>query len=769
VNRRTLGVIGGSATTIALLAAAMQYPAAASPPADPSSERQSAAAAKKDDRPDRLESKRRELNQLAAELVLNGDRVVSDRGGSKAVRVAPGQWAQYGLQSSDQLLSFLVEFGDKKDPRFPDAPAGPLHNEIPEPDRFTDNSTYWKPDFSRQHFMDMFFNGMDDQNGESFKALYEEMSSGRYTVNGDVGDWVKVENNQASYGETESHTDMTRFIDDTAEAWYDKQIADGKSKADIQEYLQTFDQWDRYDLDGDGDFDEPDGYIDHFQAIHAGEGEEAGAPSSSIWSHRWAVNQNGFYTDEDGTPEAGPVGGIEIGDSGFRIRDYTTEPENGGLGVFAHEYAHDLGLPDLYDTAGGENGTGFWTLMSSGSWLSHGDGAIGTTPNHMGPWEKFQLGWLDYGVARAGETSTHKLGPSYHATKKKQALITILPKKQVATNLGAAAEGNDYFYSGRGDYRTATLTSPTFTVPADGDLAAKVNYEIELDWDYAYAEISTDGGQSFTPLETNLSTDTDPEGQNDGHGITGTSGGQWVDLTADLSEYAAEQAQIRFRMFNDASINEMGLKVDAISVGSALNEGAENGAPGWTLDKFVIAENGVTEAEYSNYYIAENRQYLGYDKTLAEGPYNFGWGATKPNWVEHFPYQNGLLVWYWNTQYADNNTSQHPGGGEVLPIDARAKALRWSDGTVARNRIQTFDATFGLERTDPISLHRETEAGMTTLQVPSQPAVPVFDDTNPMAYYDPANPRGSVLVAGSGTTMRVVSSNRNGMMQVRVN
>ena len=53
-----------------------------------------------------------------------------------------------------------------------------------------------------------------------------------------------------------------------------------------------------------------------------------------------------------------------IGDSGIWIGDYTTEPENGGLGVFAHEFGHDLGLPDLYDTAGGDNGTGFWTLMS---------------------------------------------------------------------------------------------------------------------------------------------------------------------------------------------------------------------------------------------------------------------------------------------------------------------------------------------------------------------------------------------------------------------
>ena len=35
---------------------------------------------------------------------------------------------------------------------------------------------------------------------------------------------------------------------------------------------------------------------------------------------------------------------------GVWVGDYTMQPENGGLGVFAHEYAHDLGLPDQYDT-----------------------------------------------------------------------------------------------------------------------------------------------------------------------------------------------------------------------------------------------------------------------------------------------------------------------------------------------------------------------------------------------------------------------------------
>jgi hypothetical protein len=87
---------------------------------------------------------------------------------------------------------------------------------------------------------------------------------------------------------------------------------------------------------------------------------------------------------------------------------------------------------------------------------------------------------------------------------------------------------------------------------------------------------------------------------------------------------------------------------------------------------------------------------------------------------------------------------------------------------VARNRIQSFDATFGKQATDPISLHRETAAGMTTLTVGAQAAVPVFDDADPNRYYDAANPQNSVKVAGTGTTIEVVSSNSQGMMSVRV-
>ena len=175
--------------------------------------------------------------------------------------------------------------------------------------------------------------------------------------------------------------------------------------------------WDRNDYDGDGNFDEPDGYIDHFQAVHAGMGEEVGGGAqggAAIWSHRWFAyyNMAGLLG-----PAFNKAGGVRIGNSDYWVGDYTVEPENGGVGVFAHEFGHDLDLPDLYDTNGADNSTGFWTLMSSGSYGSDGKVDIGSKPVHMGAWEKLQLGWLKYEVAHAGKKSEHKLGPATYNTQ----------------------------------------------------------------------------------------------------------------------------------------------------------------------------------------------------------------------------------------------------------------------------------------------------------------------------------------------------------------
>ena len=175
------------------------------------------------------------------------------------------------------------------------------------------------------------------------------------------------------------------------------------------------------------------------------------------------------------------------------------------------------------------------------------------------------------------------------------------------------------------------------------------------------------------------------------------------------------------------------------------------------------------------YYLIENRQYVGYDETLATGPYNFSKGITPPNWVEFFPFRPGMLVWLVDDGFADNNTSTHPGGGAALPVDAFAEPFTYIDGTYPCNRRQPFDATFGLGTNPEPCLHKEVLVGkgkkatVQTLEAcaPARNQLATFDDTDPYAYWSAANPQNSVKVAGVGVKA-TVTENSGGFLTVEV-
>lgn len=802
MNRRITSVVG-TVAALGLAASAVPGSAIAAPDDDLIPFAGEPQQVRPDNHRDPLMEKRSALRQRAVDDLVAGKARTVGKGKNRTIRLADGTEVDYPVNRTAQLLTFLIEFGDGEgNPDFPDNTAGPTHNQIAEPSA-DDNTTYWKSDFSRQHFLDMFFNGMDEQDGESFHDVYREMSSGRFDLQGDVSDWVQVEHPAAYYqtavdddedpatpvvGE-ENGAAMTSFLTDGSDAWYDAQVAAGKTPEQIKAYLQGFDVWDRFDYDADGDYNEPDGYIDHFQAIHAGEGEEAGAATWNIWSHRSSVNQNG-----DVGPDFNKNGGVQIGDTGLWIRDYTTEPENGGLGVFAHEFGHDLGLPDYYDTVDGDNGTGFWNLMSSGSWMGHGDGATGTTPNHMGATEKLFLGWYgtdDLAIVDSDDAPKQVvLGPSYHATAVgAQAVAVNLPKGKATVEVVEpdTGGGTHYLYSGNGDERVATATSPAVTVPADDPtFSARVSYSIEDDWDYAHLKVSTDGGDTWTYVETNRSTTTDPNQQNAGFGITGCSGTRtagvcdnaWADLTADLTAYAGDEVQLQLEMFNDAAYHELGFSIDTITLGDEVVTDVEDGAEDWTLDGFRVMDGASYDVVFDQYYLAENRQYQGYDKTLAQGPYSADYPETNPDKVDQFPYQDGLLVWYANGLYLDNNASSHPGGGQALPVDANPEYELWHRGDTgapyahANGRLNSYDSTFDVDQTDALHLVSESAAtGGLTYDVEARPGVSVFDDTDPDAYWDDTYARSawfSTKVAGEGVMMQVLSSDEStGRMVVK--
>jgi len=359
-----------------------------------------------------------------------------------------------------------------------------------------------------------------------------------------------------------------------------------------------------------------------------------------------------------------------------------------------------------------------------------------------------------------------------------------LPDKQVTTNIGSAYAGSYFYHSGSGNDLDNNMTRPITLGAGPITLSFQARYQTETCWDYAYLEVSTNGGASFSSIPTSVSTNLNENGQNFGNGITGTSGSGhvcdqfftpvWVPVTADLSAYANSTIQLRFRYWTDGAVVGQGFGVDDIAITGQATDGAETD-PGWTYAGFSRT-TGTTVTPYFNAYVAEFRQYRGYDRSLQSGPYNFT-GAT---FVEHFPYQDGLLISYWDSSFSDNNVGDHPGGGLILPIDSHPGILHWSNGgvgSVARPRIQSYDATFTLAPTDAITLHNGP--GGSTLTVPSQAGGSTFNDNN--SYWvngDPGDAAGntryqsewnSVNNPHTGTTIRIQNIDSAGFMQVRVN
>jgi immune inhibitor A len=735
-----------------------------------------------DELPNPQEDKRRALRQEALRQVIQGTAKVQQRNGSSVVKL-PGtssstaagaggaRYVELARQKTDKIFVVLAEFGDQRDPAYPDqdtdpatpGPAvfnGPLHNSIPQPDPSLDNSTVWQPDYSPEHYRQLYFG--TGPGVESLKTYYETQSSGRYSVDGEVSDWVKVKYNEARYGRSNGFpcagivcSNTWDLLRDALNQWVADQKAAGRTDAQIKADLAQYDQWDRYDHDGDGNFNEPDGYIDHFQIVHAGGDQADGDPAQgedAIWSHRWYA-----YINQAGTsgPAANPLGGTEIGDTGMWVGDYTIQPENGGLSVFAHEYGHDLGLPDDYDTAGGVGEpVEWWSLMAQSRLSAQGE-SIGTRPGDIGAWQKLLLGWLDYAVVPAGYKGTMDLGPEEYNSDNPQAAIVLLPKKTVTTQLATPPSGSHEWWSGSGDALDNTLTRQVTLPAGPAALDFKAKWDIEDcgpdPCDYAYVEVNT--GSGWTAIPGSI---TDPT---QGNGIKGTTA-TWVPAEFDLSAYAGKTIGLRLRYVTDPAAGGLGFFADDISVTGGghqlFSDGAETLDPAWTADGFTRS-TGTKTQEYDNFYIAGNRSYTGFDAHLQTGPYNFGFATAKPDLVEHFAYQQGLLVSYWDTSQDDNNVSQHPGEGLNLYVDSHPKTLYRSDGQPWRTRVQMYDAPFSTKNTDSMVLHVDG----TTSRIKSQGGHPVFDDTDD--FFDPVQVDHGVKLRNAGVKIQVVSENGTSM------
>lgn len=141
--------------------------------------------------------------------------------------------------------------------------------------------------------------------------------------------------------------------------------------------------------------------FDHFVFYHSGPGSEtSNNPTGFIWSvylpPTFLPRTSKGFSSPQGSQGPGDSGIVEaptINGTDFPGMIIVPETESQGvnpLGVACHEYGHQLGLPDLYNTDTGGSAVGGWTVMDSG--LYEGS-PPGSKPAHQDAWSKQFLGF----------------------------------------------------------------------------------------------------------------------------------------------------------------------------------------------------------------------------------------------------------------------------------------------------------------------------------------------------------------------------------------
>jgi M6 family metalloprotease-like protein len=232
--------------------------------------------------------------------------------------------------------------------------------------QFTDLSGF----YTQQQFQAQLYDGPNATG--TVTEYYSEVSYDQLYFTGDAQGWYNVLGPIQNYSPGSS-SGGPKFVVELIQA--------SDPTLNYADYIQYYDAQNKP-------------HIGFIAVVHAGAGAEAGA--NNIWSHRW--NFTVYSGQPITTNDVDPVSGFNVIIDG----PYAIMPERSGgsntsgelieIGVFAHEFGHIFGLPDLYDTDGSSEGVGEWCLMASGSW--GGNGSTPETPVHMSAWCKMELGWV---------------------------------------------------------------------------------------------------------------------------------------------------------------------------------------------------------------------------------------------------------------------------------------------------------------------------------------------------------------------------------------
>lgn len=194
----------------------------------------------------------------------------------------------------------------------------------------------------------------------SMSHFYSENSRGQTQIEGEVIGWLQLSNKLSDYDE---------------DLWKGEEFGVGEGIEEAISLADSSVDFSQYDQNNDD-------IIDNLMVIFVGEsdasngdGDDDGEPSDfdAIWPIQWALETDFMTAD------------------GVAASNFFVCTEFCEMGTFAHEFGHNLGLPDLYDTDYSSEGVGFWSIMSGGNYLEYDDES---NPGHFDAWSKYKLGWV---------------------------------------------------------------------------------------------------------------------------------------------------------------------------------------------------------------------------------------------------------------------------------------------------------------------------------------------------------------------------------------
>ncbi len=228
------------------------------------------------------------------------------------------------------------------------------------------------------------------------------------------------------------------------------------------------------------------------------------------------------------------------------------------------------------------------------------DGRYGYRDLAVGPAYLDQI-HTDYPAQRS--TTVHQYGADYIELRGEGYLaITFAGSTEVKLVPNDPHSGKHLWWSNRGDSSDTTLTRAfDLTGLSQATLKAWLWYDIEEDWDYAYIEVSTDGGQTWDILRGQHTTDSNPNGNSFGQAYTGQSQGDadeapdWVEEEIDLTPYVGQEILLRFEYITDGAVNQVGFCVDDVTIPELGYFHDAESDEQWVAEGFIRTDNILSQ------------------------------------------------------------------------------------------------------------------------------------------------------------------------------